>query len=99
MAYSDQTEFPRGIQYGDLTSAVVIADDVPIRVSSIVLANASGTGRTVTFQDTAGTPNTLFVAKVPINGTVVLPGFYTAAGLQVAAGDSTTHVTVLYYDD
>lgn len=100
MAYSEKTEYPRGIQTSDLTSAVIFADDVAIRVAHIIVANSAVSATTVTFTDTAGSPVTRFTVQVPASSTVVLPSFFAdSAGFRADADAATTFVTVFSYSD
>lgn len=107
MAYNQQSEYPRGIFYSDLTAAIVVAGDSAdtsaggttapkVHVASIILSNTAAGATTVTITDDDDA--TIMVVQVPITATVVIhQGFHLSNGLKFAIDAATTHATVLYY--
>jgi hypothetical protein len=107
MPYNDETTFPRGLYYNDLTAdrdvalAAHGATAHPVRVAWIQLSNAdAAAARIVKITDTDD--NNLAVLIVPLSDSLEpIPGFYSSNGLKVAmdTNDADVHVTVAYLDD
>lgn len=98
MAYSDQTEFPRGLVYNTLGSTwTPFATGTTVKVSHIVVTHGD-TGTVVPIIDT---PSGVVILNPRVNSfeTIVTGGFQSEDGLRFGNGNAGTHVAVFYFDD
>lgn len=103
MAYSDDTEFPKGLYYNDLTAdrdvalAETGATTTVMKVAWILIANDDAAAQTVLITDTNDANK--IVVTVPADSTApIVPGFScTGLKLAMAVNDSDVHATVVYF--
>lgn len=101
MAYSDQTEFPRGIAYSTLGSAYTpFALGVGVRVKGITVSDNAGSVTTYTISNADGS-TVIGALHGAARATMSFPSFFAPDGLRIVA--DTAHalkrVTITYYDD
>lgn len=98
MAYSDDTQYPRGsASVADLASAwTPFAATVSVKVASIVLRNTSAAAVDFEVQNGDGT---VVYDRVTLGAdtTIVLPGFHSPTGLRVV-GAASCAASVKYFN-
>ena len=95
MAYSDNTEFPRGI-YRNTGAAARTVTTNQIKVSSIAVTNNGAAADILTFTDGAGA--IVYTIAAPLKTTVVCPGFQSL-GLKTLISVATMEFTVFYFNN
>lgn len=97
MAYSDQTEYPRGLTRSDLTSDwTPFAAGTTVRVSSIMFTNSSGS-ELFTMRD--ADDNFIGSFQVLTGRTFSIGPFFSDNGLKFDSISSARFVNIIYYDD
>jgi hypothetical protein len=105
MAYSDQSQYPAGIHYSDLTGDVDVGTAIngtatdKIKVAWILASNDNAAAQVLVITD--GSDNTVAVVLIPSDDSVVLPRGFEIAGLKMtmAVNTADVKVTTVYYDD
>lgn len=101
MAYTDQTQYPRGVYFNTLGASRTVATG-PIRVSSMAFSSSSASKSKLRITDASDSTRYATVTVRGGQSTILTRGFYVEDGLRLTIETGTganLRASVVYYED